>query len=56
MQGRAPNLFQMLAFLDHADVVLVDFPFGMGKLANVVLGRWIGRKIGGYEVEYKIFA
>jgi len=55
MQGLSPNLFQMLAFLDHADVVLVDFPFWSGRLANLVLGRWIGRKLGGYDVEYKAF-
>ncbi|KAF9030095.1 hypothetical protein BDZ89DRAFT_985623 [Hymenopellis radicata] len=55
MQGLAPNLFQMLAFMDHADVVLVDFPLWTGRLANLVIGRWIGRGIGGYDVEYKVF-
>ncbi|KAJ7575811.1 hypothetical protein C8J56DRAFT_974663 [Mycena floridula] len=55
MQGLKPNLFQMLAFLDHADVVLVDFPLWSGRLANVFLGRWIGRGLGGYDVEYKVF-
>lgn len=55
MQGLAPSPFQMLAFLDAADVVLVDFPLGTGRLANVVIGRWIGRWLGGYEVEYKVF-
>jgi len=56
MQGKSPNLFQMLAFLDHADVVLVDFPLWTGRLANIVLGRWIGRGLGGLEVEYKEFS
>jgi len=56
MQGHAPNLFQMLAFLDSADVVLVDFPLWTGRLANVVLGRWIGRGFAGYKVEYKEFS
>ena len=55
MQGLPPNLFQMLAFLDHADVVLVDFPLWSGRLANILLGRWIGKNIGGYQVEYKEF-
>jgi hypothetical protein len=55
MQGLSPNIFQMLAFLDHADVVLADFPLGAGRLANVILGRWLGTKLAGYEVEYKIF-
>ncbi|KAK0211262.1 hypothetical protein DFS33DRAFT_1298434 [Desarmillaria ectypa] len=55
-QGLKPSIFQMLAFMDHADVVLVDFPFQSGRLANLVLGRWIGRYIGGYDVEYKIFS
>ncbi|KAF9268757.1 hypothetical protein L218DRAFT_970031 [Marasmius fiardii PR-910] len=56
MQGQSPNLFQMLAFMDHADVVLVDFPLWTGRLANVVLGRWIGRGLGGYGIEYKEFS
>ncbi|KAF5388770.1 hypothetical protein D9757_005630 [Collybiopsis confluens] len=56
MQGKAPNLFQMLAFLDHADVVLVDFPLWTGRLANILLGRWLGRGLGGYQVEYKEFS
>ncbi|KIK68942.1 hypothetical protein GYMLUDRAFT_34965 [Collybiopsis luxurians FD-317 M1] len=55
MQGKTPNLFQMLAFLDHADVVLVDFPLWTGRLANIVLGRWLGRGLGGYQVEYREF-
>ncbi|KAK1225299.1 hypothetical protein PQX77_011818 [Marasmius sp. AFHP31] len=56
MQGHSPNPFQMLAFLDHADVVLVDFPLWSGRLANIVLGRWIGRRLLGYDVEYKEFS
>ncbi|KAF9030100.1 hypothetical protein BDZ89DRAFT_1038109 [Hymenopellis radicata] len=55
ISGLAPNLFQMLAFMDYADVVLVDFPLWTGRLANLVIGRWIGRGIGGYDVEYKVF-
>ncbi|KAE9383493.1 hypothetical protein BT96DRAFT_1009108 [Gymnopus androsaceus JB14] len=56
MQGKSPKLLQMLAFLDHADVVLADFPLWTGRLANIVLGRWIGRGLGGLEVEYKEFS
>ncbi|KAJ3934849.1 MAG: hypothetical protein NXY57DRAFT_603618 [Lentinula lateritia] len=55
MQNHSPSPFQMLAFLDHADVVLVDFPLWTGRLANIVLGRWLGRGLGGYQVEYKEF-
>jgi mannose-6-phosphate isomerase-like protein (cupin superfamily) len=55
MQGQKPSLFQMLAFLDNADVVLSDFPLGTGRIANVVLGRWLGRGLLGYKVEYKEF-
>lgn len=55
MQGKAPNPFQMLSFLDHADVVLV-FPLWTGRLANIILGRWLGRSLGGYQVEYKEFS
>ncbi|KAK7045700.1 hypothetical protein VNI00_007533 [Paramarasmius palmivorus] len=56
MRGEAPNILQMLAFLDHAEVVLADFPLGTGRLANIVLGRWIGRGLAGYQVEYKEFS
>ncbi|TFK99559.1 hypothetical protein BDV98DRAFT_551387 [Pterulicium gracile] len=55
MQNLAPNVFQMLKFMDSADVVLMDFPFSSGRVANVLLGRWIGGYLGGYEAEYKEF-
>ncbi|KAF4581812.1 hypothetical protein EYR40_002830 [Pleurotus pulmonarius] len=54
-QGQAPSIFQMLAFMDSADVVLADIPFGLGKLMNVVVGRWIGRYLLGYQPSYKIY-
>lgn len=55
MQGLSPNPLQMLAFMDGADVVLV-FPLNIGRLLNVVLGRWFGRWLAGYQTEYKEFA
>jgi quercetin dioxygenase-like cupin family protein len=55
LQNLSPNIFQMLKFMDSADVVLMDFPLGTGRLANVVLGRWIGGWLGGYKAEYKEF-
>ncbi|KAI3609476.1 hypothetical protein WG66_001165 [Moniliophthora roreri] len=56
MRGESPNPLQMFAFLDHADVVLADFPLQTGRLANIILGRWIGRGLAGYQVEYKEFS
>jgi len=55
MQGLSPNPLQMLAFMDSADVVLV-FPLNLGRLLNVVLGRWVGNWIAGYQTDYKEFA
>ncbi|KDQ22097.1 hypothetical protein PLEOSDRAFT_171576 [Pleurotus ostreatus PC15] len=54
-QGQSPSIFQMLAFMDSADVVLADIPFGLGRLVNVVVGRWIGRYLLGYQPSYKIY-
>ncbi|KAH8831018.1 hypothetical protein DL96DRAFT_1523874 [Flagelloscypha sp. PMI_526] len=56
MQGIAPNLFQMLAYMDSADVVLTDFPLSTGRLANVLLGRWVGMYLAGYRTQYKEFS
>ncbi|KAF4564085.1 Cupin 2 conserved barrel domain-containing protein [Pleurotus pulmonarius] len=54
-RNQSPSIFQMLAFMDSADVVLADIPFGLGKLMNVVVGRWIGRYLLGYQPSYKIY-
>lgn len=35
-----PNPLQMLRFLDHADVILVDIPFGLGHWANIIIGEY----------------
>ncbi len=43
-QGQAPSIFQMLAFMDSADVVLADIPFGLGKLMNVVVGACLSQR------------
>jgi hypothetical protein len=55
-QNTAPSLFQMLAFLDHADVVIADFPLGLGYAANILLGRCVGKYLLGYETDYKTFS
>ncbi|GAA5825277.1 hypothetical protein JCM11251_006915 [Rhodosporidiobolus azoricus] len=54
MAGQSPSLFQMLHFLDDADVVLADPPFGLGRVLNVVLGRWLGSLLG-YKTRYAEF-
>lgn len=54
-QNLSPSIFQMLAFMDAADVVLADVPLGLGRVVGVVGGRWIGRYLLGYEPSYKIF-
>lgn len=39
--NRSPNPLQVLRFLDYAEVVLADIPFGLGWLLNVVVGKSI---------------
>ncbi|KAL0960478.1 hypothetical protein HGRIS_005520 [Hohenbuehelia grisea] len=55
-QGMQPSPFQMLAFMDSSEVALADIPFGLGPWANLILGRWIGKYLLGYEVDYKVYA
>lgn len=43
-QNQSPSIFQMLAFMDSADVVLADIPFGLGKLMNVIVGELIRQR------------
>ncbi|GAA5886739.1 hypothetical protein JCM6882_005873 [Rhodosporidiobolus microsporus] len=52
---QSPSLFQMLLFLDEADVVLSDPPFGLGRVLNVILGRWVGGYLLGYKTRYAEF-
>lgn len=37
--NRSPNPLQVFRFLDYADVVLADVPFGLGWLLNIVVGK-----------------
>lgn len=67
MAGKAPNPFQMLRFLDDADVILVPplpltglwkalgLLWPIGRLVNIVFGRIIGGWILGYPTRYKEF-
>ncbi|PWN87930.1 hypothetical protein FA10DRAFT_269207 [Acaromyces ingoldii] len=55
MAGKAPNPLQMLRFLDDADVILADVPFGLGGWLNVIVGRWLGGYLFGYSPRYKLF-
>jgi len=55
-EGKAPNMFQMLRYLDHADVILADVPFGLGRVLNFVVGRVMGGWLAGYATSYPIFS
>lgn len=46
LQGKGPNLLQMLRMLDHADVILASVPFGLGGWVNWLLGRKVGAFLG----------
>ena len=45
----------MLRYLDHADVILTDIPFGLGKFLNFIVGRVIGGWLAGYPTSYPMF-
>lgn len=55
MQGKSPNPFQMIRFLDDADVILADIPFGLGGIFNKIIGKWIGGYLLGFPTRYKAF-
>jgi hypothetical protein len=67
MAGKPPNPFQMLRFLDDADVILVPpVPFAglwrafgllwpLGRSINLLFGRIIGGWLLGYPTRYKEF-
>ncbi|SNX85911.1 uncharacterized protein MEPE_04620 [Melanopsichium pennsylvanicum] len=67
MQGKSANPFQMLRFLDDADVILVPtIPFlgffkavgllwPIGRIINIVFGRILGGWVLGYPTRYKQF-
>ncbi|KAJ1022421.1 hypothetical protein NDA16_003410 [Ustilago loliicola] len=67
MAGKGPNPFQMLRFLDDADVILVPpIPFSglfraagllwpIGRAINIIFGRIMGGWILGYPTRYKEF-
>ncbi|ORY35305.1 hypothetical protein BCR39DRAFT_508673 [Naematelia encephala] len=55
MAGKKPNPLQMLRFLDHANVILADPPYLVGRMLNLLLGRWLGGYIFGYKTEYGTF-
>lgn len=52
LQGKGPNLLQMLRMLDHADVILASVPFGLGGWVNWLLGRKVGAFFG-YPTHFK---
>ena len=56
MAGKSPNPFQMLRFLDDADVVLADIPLGLGRFFNLLIGRIIGGWLMSIPARYKVFA
>ncbi|CAO1615367.1 unnamed protein product [Parajaminaea phylloscopi] len=55
MAGGSPNPVQMLRFLDDADVIIADFPLGLGHWANIILGRFVGGTLG-FPTRFDIFA
>ncbi|GAA6003590.1 cupin domain-containing protein [Rhodotorula paludigena] len=50
----SPCPFQLFQFLDSAGVTLA-LPLGLGRLCNVVLGRWVGRYVFGFSTSYPEF-
>ncbi|KAK8845291.1 hypothetical protein IAR55_006004 [Kwoniella newhampshirensis] len=55
MAGAAPNPIQMLLFMYSADVIIVDIPFGLGRIANFLIGFVLGELVCGYQSRYKVF-
>ncbi|KAF8338732.1 uncharacterized protein EI90DRAFT_3144156 [Cantharellus anzutake] len=55
MAGKTPDTLQMFTFMDSADVVIADVPLGLGRVANVVIGRAIAPWILGYKTSIPEF-
>lgn len=39
MTHQTPSPFQMFSFLYSADTVIADIPFGLGRVANYLIGQ-----------------